>query len=75
MIATCGLPLARCALCLALFGARAADAVAMVTGTTVCADHVSYLLDPRLVATVRADADPTAYPTTRRMPATPGRPS
>lgn len=73
MIASCGPPWARCALCLALFGARAADAIATVNGTTVCADHVSYLLDPRLIAQIHADADPT-HPPTRRMPV-PGRPS
>jgi hypothetical protein len=64
----------RCALCLALFGARAAEAATTVNGTAVCADHVSYLLDPRLVASARADADPGIYPPTRRMPAA-GRPS
>lgn len=60
----------RCALCLALFGARAADAHTYVNGTAVCADHVSYLLDPRLVARVQADAGIGTYPPTRRMPAT-----
>jgi hypothetical protein len=48
----------RCALCLAILGVRAADALTTVDGTAVCADHVSYLLDPRIVAEVRADLGP-----------------
>jgi hypothetical protein len=48
----------RCALCLAILGTRAADAHTYVGGTAVCVDHVGYLLDPELVATVRADVEP-----------------